>query len=192
MTDKDKRGKGGSYFAAGKKKQRKTMMIVIPVIAAVIAIGAISAAVYKPEPAQAIDGIQCNPNESITFHIHAHLDVFQNGQSVTVPALIGIPQGKCYYWLHTHTTDGIIHMEAPAPRNFTLGNFVDIWDNTRQDSLSTTLQNNPSQVTAYVDGNKFLGSYRDIQLHSKQEIALVIGQPPAQIPNAFPANGPPQ
>ncbi|MEO9321240.1 MAG: hypothetical protein ABI361_11250 [Nitrososphaera sp.] len=192
MTDKDKREKGGSYFASGKKKQRKAMMIAIPAIVAIIAIIAIGATVYKPEPVQAIDGIPCNPGESVTFHIHAHLDVFVNGKSATVPALIGIPQGKCYYWLHTHTTDGIIHMEAPTAQNFTLGKFVDIWDRTQPDSISSTLQNSP--VTAYVNSNttKFVGSYRDIPLSSKEQITLVIGQPPAVIPKDYPANGPPQ
>jgi hypothetical protein len=29
--------------------------------------------------------------------------------------------------LHTHDTSGIIHVESPTVRSFTLGEFVDLW-----------------------------------------------------------------
>ncbi len=35
--------------------------------------------------------------------------------------------GGCFYWLHTHTEDGIIHIESPVQRTFTLGHFFAIW-----------------------------------------------------------------
>jgi len=34
----------------------------------------------------------------------------------------------CLYWLHTHVADGIIHIETPGERSFTLGEFFDIWN----------------------------------------------------------------
>ena len=34
---------------------------------------------------------------------------------------------RCYYWLHTHTNDGVIHVESPTQRLYTLGDFFDIW-----------------------------------------------------------------
>ncbi len=58
-----------------------------------------------------------------------------------IPAGIGIPgakaqntaqgqfiaSGNCFYWLHTHAADGIIHIESPIHRIYTLGDFFDEW-----------------------------------------------------------------
>ena len=88
-----------------------------------------------------VDGITCGPTEQLVYHIHAHLAVFKNGQAYTLPAGVGIPGshavqtnqgpiasgGSCIYWLHTHTTDGVIHIESPSKTIYTLGNFFDEW-----------------------------------------------------------------
>src|SRR5258708_5443270 len=58
-----------------------------------------------------IDGIPCEQTEQLSYHVHAHLTIIVNGQPVVVPANIGIPGGRCVYWLHTHDTSGIIHVE---------------------------------------------------------------------------------
>ena len=64
-----------------------------------------------------ISGIACNRTEQLVYHIHAHIDVFVNGSRVQVPAYIGIdPTFHCIYWLHTHSNDGLIHIESPRSR----------------------------------------------------------------------------
>jgi hypothetical protein len=66
--------------------------------------------------------------EQAVFHIHAHLSFFLDGQAVAIPQGIGIaPDSSCFYWLHMHDASGVIHIEAPANRTFTFGNFLDIW-----------------------------------------------------------------
>src|SRR5262249_50187573 len=69
---------------------------------------------------QPVDGIQCQTSEQVAYHIHAHLAIFVNGAQQSVPMGIGIPSpqvvdtssgpfvnsGSCFYWLHTHQTDG--------------------------------------------------------------------------------------
>ena len=82
----------------------------------------------KPFP-PAVDGIACQSMEGQALHVHAQLQLFKNGQPVVVPAGIGIP-GGCFYWLHTHTADGVIHVESPVVRDFTLGQFFEIWGQT--------------------------------------------------------------
>jgi hypothetical protein len=81
--------------------------------------------------AKPIHGIPCDQGGQIAVHYHAHLDIFTGGRRVTVPAGIGIPRnGLCLYWIHTHDTSGVIHIEAPAgqaSRMFTLGDFLAIW-----------------------------------------------------------------
>ena len=53
--------------------------------------------------------------EGTVLHIHQHLDVFDNGKRVTVPAGIGI--GDTFISpLHTHDTSGVVHVESPTIR----------------------------------------------------------------------------
>jgi len=60
------------------------------------------------------------------YHIHSLVVVKVDGQLYAPPANIGIGQ-SCMYWVHTHDTDGIVHVEAPASVAPTLGDFVDLW-----------------------------------------------------------------
>jgi hypothetical protein len=138
-----------------------------------------------------IDGIQCNPMEHVAFHIHAHLDIFINGKPFTVPSQIGIKSHeRCLYWLHTHDDTGIIHVEAPEKRGFTLGQFFDIWNekfsNTQIFNYTISGDNN-NTLTVYINGHKISGmNYRDIKLNSHDEIAIVYGTPqPATIPSKY-------
>src|SRR5207237_6522030 len=100
--------------------------------------GATQAGVSNPT----INGIPCDRGERLAFHIHAHVAIYANGQPLTVPYGIGIGKpwqvqqstegpfvvaGSCFYWLHAHTDDGIIHIESPVRRTFTLGHFFAIW-----------------------------------------------------------------
>jgi hypothetical protein len=134
-----------------------------------------------------IDGIECNSSEQVLFHIHAHLAVFVNGAQRTVPQGIGIAPprqeeqtdsgpavvgGSCFYWLHTHTADGIIHIESPVQRTFTLGNFFDIWG---QPLSSSQVGPAHGAVTAYLNGQRFTGDPRSIPLTAHAVIQLNVG-----------------
>jgi hypothetical protein len=62
------------------------------------------------------------------FHIHAMLHIYVNGLLSPLPADIGIDSAKgLESSMHTHDRTGIIHMEAPHPYNFTLGDFFSVW-----------------------------------------------------------------
>jgi hypothetical protein len=91
---------------------------------------------------QPVRGIQCNAGEKTVTHVHTHLTVFVNGKARVIPYGIGIPgyqavqtpdgafveTGSCFYWLHTHAEDGIIHVESPSTsETFTLGQFFAEW-----------------------------------------------------------------
>jgi hypothetical protein len=137
---------------------------------------------------QTIDGVGCQSAEQTLFHIHAHLTIFVNGQARQVPAGIGIPgaqatqtasgpfidSGTCFYWLHTHAADGIIHIESPVQRTYTLGDFFDEWGQP----LSTT-QAGPARghVTAIYNGQVYQGNPRGIPLTAHAQIQLEVGTP---------------
>ncbi len=62
------------------------------------------------------------------IHWHPHLRIILNGQEQVIPANIGIsPAG--HQPVHTHETDGIIHLENPKPteENMKVGYFFQIW-----------------------------------------------------------------
>jgi hypothetical protein len=136
---------------------------------------------------QVVDGIKCETSEKVAFHIHAHLAIFVNGKQRQVPYGIGIgpplrgqnfavgpfvTSGSCFAWLHTHTGDGIIHMEAPKHITFTLGEFFDLWGQ----KLSTT-QVGPAhgKVTALVGGKIVRGDPRAIKLAAHELVQLDVG-----------------
>ena len=139
-------------------------------------------------PGTPVDGIKCLPVEQVVYHIHAHFQVFVDGQPRQLPGGIGIiqptsqqtPEGpfffatRCYYWLHTHTADGIIHIESPTPRIYTLGEFFDEW---RQPLSSSSVAGARGPVTAYVDGRRWTKDPRAIPLVSHEEIQLEVGAP---------------
>jgi hypothetical protein len=154
------------------------------------------------DPAQAaspVDGIQCQASEQVLFHIHAHLTVFVNGAPRRVPFGIGIPDpqasptpagpfvgsGSCFYWLHTHAADGIIHIESPVERKYTLGNLFHVWG---QKLGPTEVGPAIGRVTAFYDGRWFRGDPRDIPLSRHAQIQLDVGQPlPAPAKISFPS-----
>lgn len=135
-----------------------------------------------------VDGIKCGATEVLTYHIHSHLTVYVNGQPRAVPGGIGIPGsqtetstkgpvavgGQCIYWLHTHAPDGIIHIESPTRRLYTLGDFFGVW---RQPLSSDQVAGATGTVTAIVDGKPWRKDPRAIPLLPHSVIQLSVGQP---------------
>lgn len=154
-----------------------------------------------------VDGVQCLGSESLAYHIHVHLSLYQDGKSVTLPAYIGIPTasdipgGTCFYWLHVHDTTGVVHVESPTTQNYTLGQFLDVWQRTAQldaqggasqpvsDAFVRTLRaTSPSDIHVYV-GDQLVSDYASIPLTPHELITIEIGTPlqPPTTTYAFPA-----
>ena len=86
---------------------------------------------------QTVDGIEALEREMLKTHFHSHLALFYRGEQIAIPYGIGIVQpfeahdgfvdsAKAIYWIHTHDATGIIHVESPDGRRYTLGNFFDL------------------------------------------------------------------
>ena len=137
---------------------------------------------------QPIDNISCSTSEQTVFHIHTHLTMFVNGQVRQVPAGIGIPgavatqspqgpfveQGNCFYWLHTHAADGIIHIESPVQRTFTLGQFFDMWGQPLGPGQAGPAK---GAVTVTVNGQVWQGNPREVPLGSHENLQVQVGKP---------------
>jgi hypothetical protein len=134
-----------------------------------------------------VDGIQSNDTEQVLFHIHAHLAIYVNGQAKNLPYGVGIVPpyqiqqsadgpfvtgGSKFYWLHTHDETGVIHIESPKQRTFTLGNFFDEW---RQPLSATQVGPAKGKLTMFIDGKPYTGDPKNIPLNSHSNIQLDVG-----------------
>jgi hypothetical protein len=131
---------------------------------------------------QTVGGISCDAQEGQRIHIHQHLVILDHGKAVDIPPNVGQPSGKrCIYWLHTHTPDGFIHVEAPLDRSFTLGDFFTVWGQplTRTTAASAHLAKGESQKV-WVNGEPFAGDPRSIPLTAHADIVIQVGPPHAQ------------
>jgi hypothetical protein len=147
--------------------------------------------------APAIDGIKCLGREQLVYHIHQRIDLYDQGKRMPIPALIGIPNdGKtptCYYWIHVHQLDDIIHVESPTAKTYTLGDFFDVWNGTKNStvprgySFLTHLEAaSPSQITVFYNGKRWKSGYRSVPLTEHALITVEIGKPvipPRPAPN---------
>lgn len=147
--------------------------------------------------------------EYLSFHIHAHLDVFVNGRSVTVPAALGIEirdpgvksfkdPGKpteyggierckdpCISALHTHDESGVIHIEAKVPADYRLGQFFEVWNVSLTSSCVGGYCTPEAPIAVFVNGKQLRSDPAELVLKDGQEIAIVIGSPPKKIPEKY-------
>jgi hypothetical protein len=147
--------------------------------------------------------------EQLQYHVHSHLDVFVDGKHIIVPAGLGIDitnpgvhkfttdglpsyggiavpcNQACISPLHTHDITGVLHTESATHKDNTLGQFFIEW-NVRLTSTCFASDCAPTKAVAiYVNGTKFAGDPTTIPLSNLKEIAIIVGTPPAQIPNTF-------
>ena len=143
---------------------------------------------------QNIGQVQCQAGEQTVVHVHTHVTVFVNGQARVIPYGIGVPgfqaiqtaqgpfveTGTCFYWLHVHAYDGIVHVESPSTTQaFNLGELFDEWGVP----LSKT-QVGPATGTVTVfftsPGKKaglYTGDPRNLPLGDHYQIQLDVGTP---------------
>lgn len=183
---------------------RPTRRLISLLVCLAAALGAIGGGAYgassaqQPTPlattdgeasGQPVDGIACDSGGTVEYHIHVHVAVFINGVRAVIPAGIGIAPprsvepsiegpwvyaGSCFYWLHTHTADGVIHIEPPNHHRYTLGNFFDLW---RQPLSASQVGPAVGRVTTFVNGRRWRASPAAVPLRERERIQLDVGAP---------------
>ncbi len=139
-------------------------------------------------------GLQVLTAEGQVQHTHQHLDLFVDGQAVKVPADVGIDRVNLILSpIHTHDGTGIIHVESPIVRVFTLGEFFDVWGvGFDPHCIGGLCDGNGRVLTVFLNGKPVAGSPRSVVLSAHDEIVVAIGTLallPSPIPSsyAFPA-----
>lgn len=125
-------------------------------------------------------------------HYHAHLDIIVNGEAVPVPANLGIdPATGGMAALHTHTADGLVHVEADTQDEaFTLGQLFTAWNvklTAEQIGSMTTTDGNELKV--YVNGEEQSGNPAMLRLADQQQITIVFGDQQVDIPDTYDFSG---
>jgi hypothetical protein len=134
------------------------------------ATGQFSLPTPPPQTGRPIRGIRCDQQEFSTSHVHGSLQIVIDGGSVPVPADIGIDQTRqCLYWLHTHADRGVMHVEAPVEKTFTLADFFAVWG---QELSRDSLLGKATEVRAWVDGQPYDGDPTDIEIIDRRSIVL--------------------
>jgi hypothetical protein len=156
-----------SYFAANRRKRKRSLRIIIPIAAAVIILGVVISTQAQEH------GI----GAKIVSHLHPRLNVTVDGKPMTIPTNIGINsslykdhsldkysmQGMAP--LHTHDSSGTVHVESTVNRNYTLGEFLNVWG----------LDLNGKAIKMTVDG-KPVSDFRNQILRDKEQINLTISK----------------
>lgn len=180
-----------------RRATRRKRILIGSLVAAVVLVAAVSFAVYSANahnPAgqsQAapteqvfnsayppVDGVYCDQLEQTFYHIHAHVTIYINGQPVSVPQGVGIATDQsCLYWLHTHDSSGVIHIEAPKKVSPTLGNFLDIWGQKFQQQGFHNELALSSGWTVYVNGKQVNSNFNQLVLQPHMVITIAYNSP---------------
>ena len=128
-----------------------------------------------------------SPMEGTAVHIHQHLDLYVDGRKVLVPAGIGIDPAVGYAPLHTHDPSGVIHVESPTVRTYTLGEFFAVWGvRITPSCLGGYCAGGGRQLRLFVDGRADRGDPATLALAPHQELVVAFGTA-AQLPSPIPS-----
>jgi hypothetical protein len=133
-------------------------------------------------------GLPALSQEGTVLHVHQHLDVFVAGRHVVVPAGIGIdPDGRFISPIHTHDATGVIHVESPTLRPFTLGELFGVWG-VRFDSrcLGGYCTGRGGALRVYANGEP-VSDPQLLELTEHEEIVVTFGTT-RQLPRPLPAS----
>ena len=133
-----------------------------------------------PWPAQAeglqerIAGLRFPPGGDESYHAHTLLSVYRNGEQVTVPANIGFDTRGTHSSLHTHTPDGVIHMEADDPYPYTLSEFFTVWGVAFDENrLGGDVPEGDREIFVYVNGEPAPSG--DVPLEDGDNVVVAYG-----------------
>jgi hypothetical protein len=187
--------------------------VIVLLLAAMVSVGLLlygavkrSNGALQPGPAVASSSpapssfttIPCDQLEHTQVHYHAFVQILNEGSRVSIPTNVGRSSG-CYYWLHMHSNEaGIIHIESPSDRTFTLGDFFDVWSDWGHapqllDSahVGTLTLSGTQKLAVYIDlgdgkgAAPYSGNPRGIVLQNHEVITLEITPPSVNPPPSF-------
>lgn len=117
----------------------------------------------------------CTTDMATTYHIHPELSIVIDGVEVPIPANIGI-QPTCMTSIHTHEGGGVIHVESPVQKEFTLGDFFAVWQKEfSKDQILDRVATDTTEIVVSVNGER-VDTYENTILKDKDKITILYQQ----------------
>lgn len=110
-----------------------------------------------------------------------------NGEKITIPEEIGITE-DCMSSLHTHNETGIIHIESPIQRDFTLGDFFYNWDETLNENQVLDFKTDFNHGLKIFVNGKESTDFENLVLEDDQEIFInyyLLSKGPDPLPEPY-------
>ncbi|MEO8863078.1 MAG: hypothetical protein ABI354_02025 [Candidatus Saccharimonadales bacterium] len=127
-------------------------------------------------------------NVGTALHIHPHVDIFIDGQPVTIPPGVGINMADGFIAaIHTYDTSGVLHIQPATVRTFTLGQFFDTWGvdfTSKRIGIYQTDSNKTLKV--FLNGKQYPGDPQQPILKDSEEIVVAYGTE-QELPNPIPS-----
>jgi hypothetical protein len=138
--------------------------------------------------AEAIDLPRHGP--TLALHHHADVQIFVHGQPEPIPVSVGIDENSGYIAsIHTHTGDGVVHVESSTRADFTLQQFFDVWGVRLTDRcLGAYCDDGTNRLEVWQDGRRVAGDPGSAPLDDHSVIVLTYGtraERPDPIPSSF-------
>jgi hypothetical protein len=127
-----------------KRRQRALTTFTIAIILVAIIVAAV---VFLRPPPNAVplpDYLSHCVTGSLFYHSHPSVTVTVNGVGVPFPVTF---DSGCNQPIHTHTIDGVLHVETDQNRDYTLGDWFLLWGHSENSATRAIL--NSSQIFGF-------------------------------------------
>ena len=156
-----------------RNKSRTKYWIIGTILAAALLLvwGRIAGDSAKAKRTNREVALACTTDMATKFHIHPQLEIIIDGQKQEIPVNIGITN-FCMNALHTHDTSGVIHVESPEKRDFTVADFFAVWGKPfSKDQILDSKADDTHMIKVTVDTVE-VDSYENTVLRDGEKIVI--------------------
>ena len=156
MAQSRKQSRKQKVLQQVERQRRQRTIVTFTIVAVLIAI-IVAAILFLPRPPPNPVQLPSYLDRCVTgslangYHSHPDLAITISGVVRTLPVTFGTGyDGSCARVIHTHTSDGVLHVETDQNVNYILGDWFLIWGHWAS-SLTTSILNS-TQIFSYKAG----------------------------------------
>lgn len=143
-------------------------------IVVIVGVGYLAVSAPKRPPSSITTrevALNCTTDMATVFHIHPTLAISINGVSKEIPSNVGIKAG-CMNALHTHDKTGLIHVESPEKRDFTLADFFAVWGEPFSSTQLFDQTVDDAHLIRVIVNGEPVETYENTVLHERDDIVI--------------------